>query len=387
MNSDELRALEEDMEEAEATPAKASKKSKKSSGKPGDVVTWWNSWSAMVDDASRPLQAEQIVRTGVLPLDVGLGVGGLPMGSVVTIFGGEGSAKSTLAQTIVGECQRQYPDKIVLWVDAEHSFVGATAMRNGMIITKELFDAKRLMFVNPDLDSGLSYEKIIIMLEQLMPVAPDGVICVVDSLDSMSTSSEILKSADDGGASFGGMAKVNSITLKRIIGTVRKTNSCLILIQQLRDKIGAMGYGPQTDTSGGHAVKHYSHIRLELKPIKRLKTSDDTIIGHTIRAMLLKNRFYRPYVEFEFDLYYAFDEDGGPDQGGIDRVGCLIDIGESLGLVEVNKASHTFTTLIDEKGAPTKKTGRQNVRQWLMRNPDIADSLRGDIYRAMNSDE
>lgn len=387
MNADELKALQESIDQDDAEPEEPTakgKKGKKTGKKVDGLDGWWAEWGKLVSDANKTLVARQIVRTGIPQVDLAFEIGGVPMGAIMTLFGPEGSAKSTLAQVIVGQAQKQYPEKIIVWVDAEASWNGKIAQRNGVTISKELFDAGKIIFLTPSLETGLSYEKIITMLEQLMAVAPDGVICVVDSLDAMSTSSEIAKSAEEGGASFGGMAKANSITLKRIVGQIRDTDSCLILIQQLRDKVDSMGYGEKTDTSGGHAPKHYSAVRLELKPAFRIKHGEDEIIGHSIKAMLRKNRYGQSWVQFGFDIYYDHDEN--LNLGGIDRVGGLIDVGAQLDLVKVSGASHIFNTLLDDKGEPIKRSGRQKVRQWLLSNKALADKLADDIMKAVGID-
>lgn len=344
---------------------------------PKGVPGWVKKWGALVSQSYQPDGYTQVIPTGLPTMDMALGTGGVPCGCVVSIYGKEGCGKSTLWQSMVGNVQRMYPERIIVIVDAEERFVGTTAMRNGMSADDELFANNKLIYVQPSVTNGLSYEKIVKMLEELVVAAPDGVFMVIDSLDAMSTSTEMDMEADDGGVKFGGMAKQNSILLKRVAPLLKETNSNLILIQQLRDKVNSQ-YAGQVDTSGGHAVKHYSSIRMKMTPITPIRKGDE-ITGYKIEGRIEKNSYFRPFIEFSADLRYDFEEGGLP--GGFDFFGAIIDLGVSTGLITKSGASHVFKTLGENKH------GRDVARRWLFDNPDKCWELRDAIYNKLGGVE
>ncbi len=257
-----------------------------------------------------------------------------------------------------------------------------TAVRNGMNFDHDLMAAKKVMLITPDIERNYSWERMMVSMEQLMRATPNGIVLVVDSLDGMMTQSETAMEADDGGSKYGGMAKANSNTFKRVAGAVKNTNSLMIVIQQARDKIaqGPAAYGPpQITTSGGHAVKHYSKIRMKLARGNAIKKGDD-IVGHEIKVRIEKNKYHRPFVDFVLELRYDYDENF---VGGLDRAAGLIDVGIVTGVVERDGASHTFHGLTKKDGSPAVLQGRERSRQWLLANPEIADELERQIRAAL----
>lgn len=345
-------------------------KGKKSKGPPKSVQEWWNAWAASIEKGSDPESFKDIIETGMPTFDIAMGVGGLPRGSVMTVYGAEGCGKSTLWQMIVAAAQRQYPDMVVVIVDAEPGFNPAIAIRNGMQFSEELMKERKLFYINPSLDTGLSWERVAVMLEQLLMVAPDGAFIIIDSMDSMSTATEVGQDADDGGAKFGGLAKANSYILKRMSSLIKKHNSNMVIVQQARDKMNAQ-YPGQFETAGGRAVKHYSQVRIRMirtKPIVR----GEVTIGHRVKCRLEKNKYFEPFVEFELDLLYNDDVLGG----GFDILGQWIDLAVESKFMSREKAEHK---IISPDGEIKKISGRNAVRRWLANNPKEFGQLKTAI--------
>lgn len=365
--------LEDDDESDEpiqAPKAKAAKKKKTADAKAGGMAEFMKLYGAVI--TTEPVSYKQVIQTGLMPLDVGLGVGGIPLGSIWTLFGDESTGKTTLCQQIIGAAQEQFPDKSVLYIDAENKFNPDLARKNGMKITPALIQAGKVIIINPTVADGYSWETMIESMEKLMEISPSGVIVVCDSMDAMSTMSELAQTASDGGAQYGGMAKSNSITLKRICGLLKKTNSLFLVIQQTRDKISTGPvYGPPPAwTSGGRAIKFYSAGRIHLSTSSSIKREDE-IIGYETTFKIKKNIYHRPHVVFKMELRYESDSEG------FDKAAGLLDVGIKLGLIEkaASGAMHTFLGFEKPNGDVAAYNGRERARRFLMLNPPIAQEL------------
>jgi recombination protein RecA len=394
-----------DLEPAqEPTKSKGGKKAaKKEKADPqSSLATWWGNWGKMATGGTKE-SFEQLAETPLLPLDIALGHGGVPLGGIWTIYGFEGTGKTTLVQVMVAAIQKKYPKKIVIWVDGEGGFDGPTAERNGIYMDNAVFDAddfnpsmlesldRLLIHLTPTLENGFSYEKMMVMAESLLIAnstggrpAPDGIVLVCDSLDSINTQSEIALEADDGGVKYGaGAAKANSVVLKRIAGLIKVTNSIMIITQQGRDDVtGGPSYGPPKPvTSGGRAVKNYSKVRLWLRRGKQITRGSDEsteIIGHEIVMLAEKNKYHRPFVKATLELRYNYDDNFA---AGYDRAAGLLDMGIDLGLIirPPSSGMHNFVDMVKADGKPAIFNGRENARKWLIGNPQAADELEDKI--------
>jgi recombination protein RecA len=277
-----------------------------------------------------------VIRTGSLALDKALGVGGYPRGRVIEIYGPESSGKTTLALHAVAEAQKN--GGIATFIDAEHALDVAYAKRLGV-------DCDELLVSQPD--TGEQALEIADML-----VRSGGVdIMVVDSVAALVPRAEI--EGDMGDSHMGLQARLMSQALRKLAGTIGKTNTTIIFINQIRMKIGVVYGNPET-TTGGNALKFYASMRLEIRRAAPIKEGQE-IVGNRTKVKVVKNKLAPPFKNVEFDLMYG---------EGISRTGDLLDIGVDLDIVDKSGSWYSF------EGERIGQ-GRENVKLFLIDNPDI----------------
>ena len=288
--------------------------------------------------------AVDVVPTGSLALDVALGVGGLPRGRVIEIYGPESSGKTTLALHVVAEAQRKGGE--VAFVDAEHALDPTYARALGV-------DIDSMLISQPD-----TGEQALEITEALVRSGAIDVI-VVDSVAALVPRAEI--EGEMGDSYVGLHARLMSQALRKLTGAIGKTNTVVIFINQLREKVGVM-YGNPEVTTGGRALKFYSSVRIDVRRIEALKNGSE-VVGNRTRAKVVKNKMAPPFREAEFDIMYG---------EGIVREGELIDLGVRLDLVQ--KAGSWFSM-----GETRIGQGRDAAKKYLQDNPEVAEKLEADI--------
>jgi recombination protein RecA len=277
-----------------------------------------------------------VVPTGALALDLALGIGGLPRGRVVEIYGPESSGKSTLAMHVVAEAQRN--GGICAYVDAEHAMDPNYARAIGV-------DVDELLISQPD-----TGEQALEITDMLIRSGALDVV-VIDSVAALTPRAEI--EGDMGDTHVGLQARLMSQALRKLTGNLNKTGTICIFINQLREKIGVMFGSPET-TPGGRALKFYSSVRLDIRRIESIKDGVE-IVGNRTRVKVVKNKMAPPFKQAEFDIMYG---------KGVSREGSLLDIGVDLGLVKKSGAWYTYEG--EQLGQ-----GRENAKTFLTNNPEI----------------
>lgn len=296
----------------------------------------------------RKVEAVPVIRTGSLALDKALGVGGYPRGRVIEIYGPESSGKTTLA--LHGVAQAQKNGGIAAFIDAEHALDVAYAKRLGV-------DCDELLVSQPD--TGEQALEIADML-----VRSGGIdIMVVDSVAALVPRSEI--EGDMGDSHMGLQARLMSQALRKLAGTIGKTHTTLIFINQIRMKIGVVYGNPET-TTGGNALKFYSSMRLEIRRASPIKEGQE-IIGNRTRIKVVKNKLAPPFKNIEFDLMYG---------EGISRTGDLLDMGVQLEIVDKSGSWYSF------EGERIGQ-GRENVKLFLIDNQDIFEKIEGRVRQQL----
>jgi recombination protein RecA len=290
------------------------------------------------EDATAP--EVMVVPTGSLGLDIALGVGGLPRGRVIEIYGPESSGKTTLALHAVGEAQKL--GGICAFVDAEHALDVGYARKLGV-------RTDDLLVSQPDCG-----EQALEITEMLVRSGAVDVI-VVDSVAALTPRAEL--EGEMGDAHVGLQARLMSQALRKLTGTISKSNTLVIFINQIRMKIGVMFGNPET-TTGGNALKFYSSVRLDIRRVGALKDGEK-VVGNRTRVKVVKNKLAAPFKEVEFDILYG---------EGISREGDLIDLGAECGAVEKSGAWFGF------EGERIGQ-GRENAKQFLRDHPDMARRL------------
>ena len=285
-----------------------------------------------------------IIPTGALPLDVALGVGGVPRGRIVEIYGPEASGKTTLALHIVAEAQAS--GGIVAFIDAEHALDPVYAAKLGV-------DVDELLISQPD--TGEQALEICDML-----VRSGAIDCVViDSVAALVPRAEI--EGEIGDVTVGLQARLMSQALRKLAGSLSKSKTTCVFINQLREKIGVMFGSPET-TTGGRALKFYSSVRLDVRRTESLKR-DGEFVGNRVRVKVVKNKVAPPFRQAEFDLMYG---------EGISKEGCVLDMAVDAGIV--NKSGSWFSYGDDRLGQ-----GREAVKAVLYENPDLRDELENKV--------
>jgi recombination protein RecA len=295
--------------------------------------------------AIQPIDA---IPTGAISIDFALGVGGLPRGRVVEIFGPESSGKTTLALQVIAEAQKL--GGMAAFVDAEHALDAIYAQKLGV-------DVDNLLVSQPD-----NGEQALEIVEVL--IRSGGVdVVVVDSVAALVPKAEI--EGEMGEAQMGLQARLMSQALRKLTGVVSKSKTCLIFINQLREKIGVMFGNPET-TTGGRALKFYSSVRLDIRRIASIKDGD-VVVGGRTRVKVVKNKVAPPFREAEFDVMYG---------EGISRTGDLIDLAVDKRIVEKSGAWFAY-------GGERLGQGRENAKQFLKENPDIARAIEDRVRREL----
>jgi recombination protein RecA len=288
------------------------------------------------------------ISTGAVSLDYALGIGGVPRGRVIEIFGPESSGKTTLSLQVIAEAQRQ--GGMAAFVDAEHALDAQYAKKLGV-------DLDNLLVSQPD-----HGEQALEIVEVL--VRSNGVdVVVVDSVAALVPRAEI--EGEMGEAQMGLQARLMSQALRKLTGAVSKSKTCLIFINQLREKIGVMFGNPET-TTGGRALKFYSSVRIDIRRIGAIKDGDAVVGGRT-RVKVVKNKVAPPFREAEFDVMYG---------EGISREGDLLDLAVDRKIVD--KSGTWFAFNGDRLGQ-----GRENVKQFLKENPAVFKALEERVRREL----
>lgn len=292
-----------------------------------------------------------VIKTGAVSLDLALGVGGVPRGRIVEIYGPESSGKSTLATHIVANCQKN--GGVAAYIDAEHALDPAYAEKIGV-------DLNKLIISQPD--CGEEALNIAEMLARSNAVD----LIVVDSVAALVPKSEL--EGEIGDAHVGLQARMMSQALRKLTSTLAKSNTCAIFINQIREKVGVMFGNPET-TTGGRALKFYSSIRLEIRRIAGIKGGDNQEIGNRVKVKVVKNKMAPPFRSAEFDI--LFNE-------GISRTGSIIDLGVDFGIIEKKGSWFSYN---GEK----LEQGREAVREKLKNNPAMVDELERIIMDKMQA--
>jgi recombination protein RecA len=288
-----------------------------------------------------------VIKTGAIALDLALGIGGVPRGRVVEIFGPESSGKSTLASHIVASAQKN--GGIAAYIDAEHAFDPSYAAKIGVNLDD-------LLISQPD-----SGEEALNICEMLARSNALDVI-IIDSVAALVPKSEL--EGEIGDTHVGLQARMMSQALRKLTSTLSKSNTCAVFINQIREKIGVMFGNPET-TTGGRALKFYSSVRLDIRRLASIKGADNVEIGNRVKVKVVKNKMAPPFRSAEFDI--LFNE-------GISRLGSIIDIGSDLEVIEKKGAWFSFNgTRLGQ--------GRETVREELKKNPRLADEIEKAVFQ------
>ena len=313
----------------------------------GDITKRYGDGAIMKLGESHALEVEAIP-TGCLSLDIALGIGGIPRGRVTEIYGPESSGKTTLCLHIIAEAQKM--GGTAAFIDMEHALDPAYARRLGV-------DVDNLLISQPDMG-----EQALEITETLVRSGAVDVV-VIDSVAALVPRSEL--EGDMGDATMGVQARLMSQALRKLSGAIKQTNTSVIFTNQLRQKIGVMFGNPET-TTGGNALKFYSSVRLDIRRIGAIKKGDE-VVGSETRVKVVKNKVAPPFKQAEFDILY---------NEGISREGEIIDLGVKLDIVEKSGAWYSYNT--DRIGQ-----GKDNVRNFLKENPDIAADIEGRIRASL----
>ena len=306
----------------------------------GQIEKQFGKGSVMrLGDASATYDVET-VSTGSLGLDIALGVGGLPRGRVVEIYGPESSGKTTLALTAIAEVQRQ--GGTAAFVDAEHALDPAYAEKLGVNVTD-------LLVSQPD--TGEQALEITDMLVRSGAVD----IVVVDSVAALTPKAEI--EGEMGETQMGLQARLMSQALRKLTGNIKRSNTIVVFINQIRMKIGVMFGNPET-TTGGNALKFYASVRLDIRRIGAIKEGDE-VVGNQTRVKVVKNKVAPPFREAEFEILYG---------EGISREGEIIDLGVAHDMIEKSGSWYSY------KGERIGQ-GKENVRNYLQQHPEMAREI------------
>jgi recombination protein RecA len=291
----------------------------------------------------------EVIPTGSISFDAALGVGGVPRGRVIEIFGPESSGKTTIALHIVAEAQKR--GGMAAFVDAEHALDAAYAKRLGV-------DVDNLLVSQPDYG-----EQALEIVEALVRSNAVDVL-VIDSVAALVPKAEL--DGDMGDSLPGLHARLMSQALRKLTAVVSKSKTCLIFINQIREKIGVMFGNPET-TTGGRALKFYSTMRIDIRRIASIKDGD-RVVGNRTKVKIVKNKIAAPFREAEFDILYG---------EGISKEGDLIDVAAERNILEKSGAWFSY-------GGERIGQGRENARQFLRDNPDIRKKLEVEVRKALN---
>lgn len=300
-------------------------------------------------------QVEKIdsISTGSLGLDLALGIGGIPKGRIIEIYGPESSGKTTLSLQVIAECQRN--GGVCAFIDAEHALDVYYAKNLGV-------DTENLLVSQPD-----NGEQALSILETI--ACSGGVdLIVVDSVAALTPKAEI--DGDMGDQHVGLQARLMSHALRKITGVLFRMNTSVIFINQIRMKIGTMGYGSPETTTGGNALKFYASVRIDIRKVATLKQSDN-IIGNRAKAKVVKNKVAPPFREAEFDIMFG---------EGISKEGEIIDYGVKLDIIDKSGAWLSY-------GDKKIGQGRENAKIFLRDNVDIANEIAAKIKEQIGTSD
>lgn len=290
------------------------------------------------------IMAVESISTGSIGLDIALGIGGLPQGRVVEIYGPESSGKTTLAIQAIANCQKA--GGIAAFIDAEHAFDKIYAEKLGV-------DVNNLLISQPD-----DGEQALDIAEHLIRSGAID-ICVIDSVAALVPRSEL--EGEMGESKMGLQARLMSQALRKLTGTINKTGCCCIFINQLREKIGVMFGNPET-TTGGNALKFYASVRLDIRRIGQIKDGDE-ITGNRTRVKVVKNKLAPPFKLTEFDIMYG---------KGVSKTGEIVDLGSELNVLQKSGSWYSY------EGQKIGQ-GRDSVKQMLEDNPELAVEIEKKI--------
>ncbi|MCX6353330.1 MAG: recombinase RecA [Candidatus Aureabacteria bacterium] len=290
------------------------------------------------------------ITTGALSLDIALGIGGLPRGRIIEIFGPESSGKTTLAMNVVANAQRA--GGTAAFIDAEHAFDAAYAQRIGI-------NLDNMLISQPDCgEDALNITEVLVRSNAVDVI-------IVDTVAALVPRAEI--EGEMGDSHMGLQARLMSQALRKLTACINRSKTCCIFINQIREKIGVMFGNPET-TPGGRALKFYSSIRLDLRRIESFKNSQGVVLGNRVRAKVVKNKLAPPFRTAEFDI--LFDE-------GISREGTILDVGVEQGIIEKKGAWFTY-------GNEKLGQGRDASRQLLKENAKLAKEITQAIRKKMD---
>lgn len=292
-----------------------------------------------------------VIPTGSLSLDIALGVGGIPRGRIIEVYGPESSGKTTLAMHCIAEAQKQ--GGLAAFIDAEHAFDKIYAEKLGL-------DIENLLISQPD-----NGEQALEIAEHLIRSGAIDII-VIDSVAALVPRGEL--EGEMGDSKMGLQARLMSQALRKLTGTIHKTGCSCIFINQLREKIGVMFGNPET-TTGGNALKFYASIRLDIRRIGQIKESADNVLGNRTKVKVVKNKVAPPFKVVEFDIMYG---------KGISKSGEILDIGVELDVVK--KSGSWFSYDGNKLGQ-----GRDAVKTLIEDNPELQEELENKIKEKLNS--
>jgi recombination protein RecA len=296
----------------------------------------------MMGDKAEAMQ--EVISTGSIGLDVALGIGGLPRGRVVEIYGPESSGKTTLATHVIAEAQKK--GGMCAFIDAEHAFDSAYAKKLGV-------DVDNLLISQPDYG-----EQALEIADRLILSGALDVV-VIDSVAALVPKSEL--EGEMGDSKMGLHARLMSQALRKLTGTISKTNTICIFINQMREKIGIVFGNPET-TTGGNALKFYASVRLDIRRQTQIKDGEEAI-GNHVKVKVVKNKVAPPFRAAEFDIIFG---------EGISKNGEIIDMGTELGIVQKSGSWYSYNN--DKMGQ-----GRDAVKQLLVDNPELAKEIETKI--------
>lgn len=293
------------------------------------------------------------ISSGSLGLDIALGIGGIPRGRVIEIYGPESSGKTTLSMHCIAEAQKS--GGLAAFIDAEHAFDKSYAEKLGI-------DTENLLISQPD-----NGEQALEIAESLIRSGAIDII-VIDSVAALTPKAEL--EGDMGDSKMGLQARLMSQALRKLTGAINKTGCSCIFINQLREKIGVMFGNPET-TTGGNALKFYASVRLDIRRIGQIKLGADQVVGNRTKVKIVKNKVAPPFKVVEFDIMYG---------EGISKVGEILDIGVELDIVD--KAGSWFSYSGNKLGQ-----GRDTVKQLLLDNPELMDEIEAKIRRKIKGED
>ncbi len=299
-------------------------------------------------------QVEQVevIPTGSIGLNAALGVGGYPRGRIIEIYGPESSGKTTLAIHAIAEAQKM--GGVAAFIDAEHAFDRFYAQKLGV-------DVDNLWISQPD-----TGEQALEIADQLIRSSAVDIL-VVDSVAALTPKKEI--EGDMGDNNVGLQARLMSQALRKLTGTISKTNTCCIFINQLREKIGVMFGNPET-TTGGNALKFYSSVRLDIRRVSSIKDGDQ-ILGNQVRVKVVKNKVAPPFMKAEFDIMFG---------SGINKAGELVDLGVEYNIIQKSGSWFSYN------GSKLAQ-GRDATMSLLRDNPELCEELEGLVMQAIKDKE